>query len=170
MPLTISRILVPVDFSAPSEHALRYARELASRLGASLHLLHVVEDPAAAGAWSAESMPPDLAELRTELVADAERRLLVYRSEAERAQVPVVTAARIGLTSHTIVDYATALNIDLVVMGTHGRTGVAHLVMGSVAERVLRHAPCPVLTVRADVRLDEPEDAMAHVAAVRGSR
>ena len=170
MSLTISRILVPMDFSAHSEHALRYATALATRLGASLHLLHVVEDPATTGAWSAESMPPDLAELRTELVADAERRLRVYRGEPEHTQVPVVTTARMGLTSHTIVDYAAALNIDLIVMGTHGRTGIAHLLMGSVAERVLRHAPCPVLTVRAGVRVEEPEEAMAHMAAVRVSR
>jgi universal stress protein A len=168
MYLTISRILVPVDFSAHSEHALRYAVALASRLGASLYLLHVVDDPVATGAWSAEGMPPDLAELRTELVANAEQRLLVYRGEAERAQVPVVTTARIGLTSYTIVEYAQALNIDLIVMGTHGRSGVAHLFMGSVAERVLRHAPCPVLTVGAGARLEEGEDAMAHAAV--GSR
>lgn len=167
MDLTISRILVPVDFSAHSEFALRYATALASRFDASLHLLHVVEDPAATGAWGGESALPNIAELREELVADAERRLLAYRGEAERAQVPVVTIARTGLTSQTIVEYAKTLNIDLIVMGTHGRSGFAHLFMGSVAERVLRHAPCPVLTVREGARLDEAEEAMAHAAVRR---
>jgi nucleotide-binding universal stress UspA family protein len=162
---TISRILVPVDFSAHSKSALQYAAALASRLEASLHLLHVVEDPVATGAWGSESVLPDLTELRKELVVDAERRLLAYRGEAERAQVPVVTSVRIGLTSYTIVEYARTLNVDLIVMGTHGRTGVAHLFMGSVAERVVRHAPCPVLTVREGARADEPAEAMAHAVA-----
>ncbi|OFW05225.1 MAG: hypothetical protein A3I61_10745 [Acidobacteria bacterium RIFCSPLOWO2_02_FULL_68_18] len=159
MQLSISRILVPVDFSAHSEVALQYAIALASRLAASLHVLHVVEDPVATGAWGSEGVLPDLTELRSELVADAERRLLAYRGEAERARVPVVTTAQMGLTSNTIVEYARALDIDLIVMGTHGRTGVAHLFMGSVAERVLRHAPCPVLTVRAGARGQEAHEA-----------
>ncbi len=169
MHLTISRILVPVDFSAHSEFVLRYATALASRVDASLHLLHVVEDPIATGAWGGETVIPNLTELRQELLDDAERRLVSFREEAERAQVPVVTTARMGLTSHTIVEYAKTLNIDLIVMGTHGRTGVAHLFMGSVAERVLRHASCPVLTVRADVRGEEASEALAH-AAVRTGR
>ncbi|MBI3048109.1 MAG: universal stress protein [Acidobacteria bacterium] len=165
MDLTISRILVPVDFSAHSELALGYATALASRFDASLHLLHVVEDPVATGAWGSEGVLPDLTELRKELVADAERRLKAYRSDAERTRVPVVTTAEMGLTSHTVVEYARALDIDLIVMGTHGRTGVAHLFMGSVAERVLRHAPCPVLTVRAGARAQEADEEPAHVAA-----
>lgn len=164
MYLTISRILVPIDFSAHSEYALQYAIALAGRLDASLHLLHVVEDPLASGAWGPEGVLPDLTELRAELIADAEQRLLAYRGEAERAQVPVVTAARIGLTSHTIVDYAKTLNVDLIVMGTHGRTGVAHLFVGSVAERVLRHAPCPVLTVREGESGDAAHEEMVHAA------
>ena len=167
MPLTISRILVPVDFSAHSEHALQYATALAGRLGASLHLLHVVEDPAASVAWNAEGVLPDLTGLRNALLADAEQRLLACRSDAERAQVPVVTTARTGLVADAVVEYAKALGIDLVVMGTHGRTGMAHLLMGSVAEQVLRHAPCPVLTVRANVRLEETEEAMTAVRSRR---
>ena len=167
MYLTISRILVPVDFSAHSESALRYAIALASRVDATLHVLHVVEDPIATGAWGGETVIPNLTELRQELLDDAERRLAAYREEATRAQVPVVTVARMGLTSHTIVDYAKAINIDLIVMGTHGRTGMAHLFMGSVAERVLRHAPCPVLTVRAGAGVEEAHEAMAHAVARR---
>jgi nucleotide-binding universal stress UspA family protein len=169
MHLTISRILVPVDFSAYSDVALEYAIALARRLDASVHLLHVVEDPITTGAWGGEGVVPDLTALRAELAADAERRLLVCRGEAERAQVPVVTAVRLGLTSHTIVDYAKTLAVDLIVMGTHGRTGVAHLFMGSVAERVLRHAPCPVLTVREGAQGEEAHEEIesAAVAARR---
>lgn len=161
---TISRILVPVDFSSHSEYALRYAIALANRLGASLHLLHVVEDPVATGAWGYEGVVPGLNDLLGELVANARRRLLAYRSDAERAQVPVVTTVQIGPTSHTIVEHTRGLDIDLIVMGTHGRTGLAHLFMGSVAERVVRHAPCPVLTVRESARTDEALAEPAHVA------
>ena len=164
MNVTISRILVPVDFSPHSEFALRYATALASRFGASLHLLHVVEDPIATGAWGSETVIPDLTLLRRELIADAEGALLPYRDEVERAQVPVVTTVRMGLTSHTILEYAATLGIDLIVMGTHGRTGMAHLFMGSVAERVLRHAPCPVVTLRDPERVDDRHEALAHVA------
>jgi len=164
MDLTISRILVPVDFSVHSEFALQYAIALAHRLNASLHLLHVVEDPVATGALAPEGVFTDLDELRAELIADAERRLLTYRGQAERAQVPVVTAARVGLTSPAILEHAKTLNVDLIVMGTHGRTGVAHLFVGSVAERVLRHAPCPVLTVREGARREEMDEEFAHAA------
>jgi nucleotide-binding universal stress UspA family protein len=168
MGLTISRILVPVDFSAYSERALDYAIALAARLDASLHLLHVVEDPMVTGALVPEGVMTDFAELRAELMADAEQRLLAYRGQAERAGVPVVTAARWGFTSATILEYAAGLNIDLVVMGTHGRTGMAHLLMGSVAERVVRQAACPVLTVRHGVGGEEQVEPLEH--AVVGSR
>lgn len=166
--LTISRILVPVDFSAHAQHALRYAIALASRFDASLHLLHVVEDPVTTGALSPEGVMTDLTELRRELIAHADERLLVLRGQAERAQVPVVTSARLGLTATTILEYARALDIDLIVMGTHGRTGMAHLILGSVAERVVRQAPCPVLTVREGAHTEETSEALVHARV--GSR
>jgi nucleotide-binding universal stress UspA family protein len=168
MNLTISRILVPVDFSAYSERALEYAIGLASRFGASLHLLHVVEDPIATGVWGGETVLPDLTELREELVKGAERQLVTYREAAARAGVSVSSTALVGLPAITIVDHAVSLGVDLIVMGTHGRTGMAHLVMGSVAERVLRHAPCPVLTVREAARR-EPA-GVAEVHATVGAR
>lgn len=167
MDLAITRILVPVDFSACSERALAHAVALAARLGASLHLLHIVEDPIATGVWGGETVIPDLPELRRELVEDAERRLEPYREEAERARVPIVSIARLGLAAISIVEHAESLGVGLIVMGTHGRTGMAHLLMGSVAEYVMRHAPCPVLTVRAGVR-DVESEAVVH--AVAGSR
>jgi universal stress protein A len=166
MTLTISRILVPIDFSAQSERALHYATALASRLGASLELLHVVEDPIAAGAWGSETVIPNLSELRDELIADAERRLQQYREPDEQPRVGLRIAVRMGRTAQTITEYANAAEIDLIVMGTHGRTGVAHLVMGSVAERVLRHASCPVLTVRDIGRAGEPREQLADATTV----
>jgi glycine betaine transporter len=165
MNLTIARILVPVDFSAYSERALEYATALAARLGASLHLLHVVEDPIATGAWGGETAILNVTELREELLADAERRLVSYCDAAKRALVPVEPAVRLGLTAITIVDHATSLGADLIVMGTHGRTGMSHLLMGSVAESVLRHAPCPVLTVREGERREPANGPEAHATA-----
>jgi glycine betaine transporter len=165
MDLTISRILVPVDFSAYSERAVEYAISLAGRLGASLDVLHVVEDPLATGVWGGETAIPNLTELREELVEDAERRLVPYCDAAERAHVPVVATARLGLAAITIVEEAKSLGVDLIVMGTHGRTGVAHLLMGSVAERVLRHAPCPVLTVREAARREQASGAEVYATA-----
>jgi len=166
MDLTIARILVPVDFSAHSDFALQYAIALAKRLDASLHLLHVVEERLVTGVLIPEGAVTDLTGLRAELMADAEQRLLACREQAERARVPVVTAARVGVTSPAITEYTRAHNIDLIVMGTHGRTGMAHLVMGSVAERVVRQAPCPVLTVRGSARREESSEAAVH-AGVR---
>ncbi len=138
-------ILVATDFSQPSEHALEYARALARSFGATLHLLHVVPDPVLASAWS-EAYAYDLTALGERLRRDAEQQL------TERAQaigdVAVTTEALVGSPAATIAVTAAERGIDLIVMGTHGRSGFSHLFMGSVAERVVRSAPCPVLTVR----------------------
>lgn len=148
MSVALSRILVPVDFSPHSELALRYATALASRLGASLEILHVVAEPIAPSAWGSEIPIPDPSELRTKLTAEAERQLEQYRAIAEGSHVRTLTTVRTGRPAHMITAHANAGAIDLIVMGTHGRSGLARLFMGSVAERVLRQAALPVLTVR----------------------
>jgi universal stress protein A len=150
MTTSITRILVPMDFSAHADHAMDYATALAARLGASIELLHVVEDPLLPAA-SAEVYMPNLEELRESLIEDARRRLAACEATIGGHSVPVVSVVRLGRPSFTIVEYATTALPDLIVMGTHGRTGFAHLLMGSVAERVVRTAPCPVLTLRAAV-------------------
>jgi nucleotide-binding universal stress UspA family protein len=162
---TITRILVPVDFSAHSEMALRYATTLASQFGAVVELLHVVEDPFTSGAWSLEVYVPNLAELQENLIADAERRLAVCRAAASDQGVRVVATVRSGQAPYTIVEYAKALGIDLIVMGTHGRTGLPHPFMGSIAERVVRTAPCPVLTMRDAAAQAQGDRAAADAAA-----
>ncbi len=144
----ISRILVPLDFSAYSDTALRYATTLASRLGASLDLLNVVESPVPLGSWTGEIYVPNMPELHENLVAEAQDRLDACRGTALAESVPASATVRIGHPAATIVEYANEQRSDLIVLGTHGRTGLAHLLMGSVAEKVLRLAPCPVLTVR----------------------
>lgn len=158
MTQSISRILVPVDFSPHSDRALRYAASLARRLGASLELLHVVEDPFATGAWSSEVYVPNVTELLDSMIADARRRLEDLKDIVAPEGVPISTVVLKGRPAPTILEHAKNGQFDLVVMGTHGRTGLAHLLMGSVAEAVVRRAPCPVLTLR-------PEPPAAEQAA-----
>jgi nucleotide-binding universal stress UspA family protein len=146
MTIRLTKVLVPVDFSQPSARALTYALALARHFGASVHVLHVVEPPLTQG-WNAYGLPA-LPELHARAMADAERQLeeLMPPGERERQATELVT--REGDPWRAIVDFARERQVDLIVMGTHGRGGVAHLLMGSVAERVVRAAPCPVLTVR----------------------
>jgi nucleotide-binding universal stress UspA family protein len=160
---TIRRILVPVDFSAHSERATEYACQLAARLGASLELLHVVDDPFLSGAWSPELPIPNPAPLLDELVGDASIRLARYVSP-QRSTVAAHSVVLRGPTSRMIVAHAAACDVDLIVMGTHGRTGLSHLLLGSVAERVLRTAGCPVLTIKLPGEPKHPAtvDTFAH--------
>jgi nucleotide-binding universal stress UspA family protein len=146
---TITRILVPVDFSPHADRAVRYAATLAHQLGAQLALLHVVEDPILTGAWTSEIYVPNVPELLKNLIAGAERQLVTLKESAAAMGLTAETTVTTGRPAQTIVDHAKDGGFDLIVMGTHGRTGLSHVVMGSVAERVLRKAPCPVLTVRA---------------------
>jgi len=143
-----TRILVPTDFSEPSDAALDYARALADKFGATLHLLHVIEPGYITGALSNEvfigATPGDYEMLVTDAQAKFAHRVL----PSDRARYRTTTEVMTGPSADTIVDYAEVQHVDLIVMGTHGRTGLAHLLMGSVAEHVVRMAPCPVLTVR----------------------
>jgi nucleotide-binding universal stress UspA family protein len=140
--IALQRILVPHDFSETSEAAVRYAVALARNFGARIHLLHVGDQARL--------------DLETEFplglegaVEDAVReRLLKIVGPAEQAELRPEFVVRAGVPAAEIVRYASNYDIDLIVMGTHGRGPVSHMVMGSVAEKVVRTAPCPVLTVR----------------------
>jgi nucleotide-binding universal stress UspA family protein len=143
--LEFRRILCPVDFSEASAGALRAAASLASRFDASLTLLHVAVIP---GSAIPEAMLPTPAELATDHSAPADRPLLEWKAQAERLGARRVQAFRsVGQPAQEIVALAGRDAFDLVVIGTHGRTGLGHLLLGSVAEEVVRRAPCPVLTV-----------------------
>lgn len=144
----ITRILVPVDFSAHSEKAVRYATTIASRFGARVSLLHVVEDPFVTGAWPAEAFLPNMPELLDDLIKAAHAQIAESRVRVATQGVIAATTVITGQPALAIVDEATAGNFDLIVMGTHGRTGLSHAFLGSIAERVMQKAPCPVLTVR----------------------
>ena len=147
MKLQVKRILCPVDFSDSSDHAMRYAAALAGTFGADLTLLHVVAPVVAA--LPGETALPDMLQTNIDELVEACRK---------RLELTVDTLAADGLTvQHKVVNgvpfieiirYAREAETDLIVMGTHGRTGLGHLLIGSVAERVVRKAPCPVLTVK----------------------
>ena len=146
--ITIRQILVPTDFGEAADAALTYGRELATRFGATLHVLHVAENiyVTTFGAENYAAVAPDL---QRELEEGARVRLneLVIDSDGSgpHTKAVVMTAAS---PAFAIIDYTKEHGIDVIVMGTHGRGALAHLLMGSVAERVVRLASCPVLTVR----------------------
>jgi universal stress protein A len=150
---TFKRILVPTDFSSTSDAALDYAKALARRFGSTLTLLHVVELPAS---YNPEAAVVDLEALRQMAHRDAQRSLRVQLLPKERDAFDATFTVLDGAPVSQIVRYAAEYDIDLIVMGTHGRTGLVHVLLGSVAERTVRTAPCPVLTVRA---LGIPETA-----------
>jgi nucleotide-binding universal stress UspA family protein len=143
--IALKKILVPTDFSECSEAALRYGRALAAAFGATLHLLHVVQDPYTQP-WSAEAFPAPLGDLLEQWQAQARARLVELVPDAERASTMV--AVQVGSPFFEVIRYAQEQGIDLIVLGTHGRGPLGHVLLGSVAERVVRKAPCPVLTVR----------------------
>jgi nucleotide-binding universal stress UspA family protein len=161
----VTRILVPTDFSDTADVALTYAKTVAGRLNASLHVIHVLADPYVTPFDVATPMEP---EIRKRTLEDV-RACLLKRLDAEEEQRFRGTRAIVtGLAAKQIAQYAADHSIDLIVMGTHGRRGVAHLLLGSVAEHVGRIAPCPVLTVRdpqnAASKPAEPTSATARVA------
>ncbi len=144
----ITRILVPTDFSASSDAALACARKLAAGFGASLHLLHVLDDPPAGGAFGLEFYLSDPPDVYTARLKDAQQRLAHRVMAHDPSGTYATTQVMVGKSAQTIVDYTADGDFDVVVMGTHGRGGMAHLLMGSVAESVIRRAPCPVMTAR----------------------
>jgi universal stress protein A len=144
--IALKRILVPVDFSETSAAALRYGVELARGFKARLHLLHVPEHP---GEAAEAEYPIGLFETMQNAAHDRLRHLL---TDADANELRPQCSMRLGTAPEEIVDYAQEHDIDLIVMGTHGRTGLARVLLGSVAETVVRTAPCPVLTVHSPER------------------
>jgi nucleotide-binding universal stress UspA family protein/mono/diheme cytochrome c family protein len=145
MTLDIARILVPLDFSDNSIRALEYAQALARKFGASLHLVHVCEMPSIFTA-SMDAYAIAYNDWSQRLGEEAERELV--KAAARITDARVTTEVLFGNPARAIVEAAMVEHADLVVMGTHGHGAVLHVVLGNVAERVVRNAPCPVLTVR----------------------
>jgi universal stress protein A len=145
--IKIANILVATDFSKASESALNYGRTLALTFGARLHVLYVVENSMM---WaSLEGAAYDFALVQREIEEGARRKLeaVVGPDIGQPPKTTIVVKAGAS-PAFVIADYAKDTKIDLIVMGTHGRGMMSHLLVGSVAERVVRIAPCPVLTLR----------------------
>jgi universal stress protein A len=147
MAVVFRKILVPVDFSDPAQTALHYGKELALQSGAELHLVHVGEDPLLLAGWPA--LPSDSASevgAEASAVRDQLNQLL---TADDRARLKTGVHAVLGQpTGHAISRFAASGEYELIVIGTHGRSGLSHVLLGSVAEQVVRTAPCPVLTIR----------------------
>jgi nucleotide-binding universal stress UspA family protein len=162
--IAIKNILVATDFGEASDSALGYGRELAGRFGATLHVLHVAQNFYVT-TFGAETYAAIVPEMQEEIITAAKKRLneaLLDSDHSGPATKPIVMTS--STPAYAIVDYAGENGIDLIVMGTHGRGTLAHLVMGSVAERVVRLAPCPVLTVRNPEHEFVKPDALLAVA------
>lgn len=145
--IRLQKILVPTDFSDFSNHAVRYGCEFAKRFNAELHLVSVVEDVYPLVPESGMLLPT-AANYLNELKTAAEQTLATRPDPAWVEGVSVKREVLIGTAFLEIIRYAKDEDIDLIVIGTHGRTGLVHVLMGSVAEKIVRKAPCPVLTVR----------------------
>lgn len=150
--LSIKNILVPTDFSEGSMHAIRYAREFAQKFDATLCLFHVLEMPPGLAPGAMIHPDPDgrvltLQEYLEELSTD---KFIQLQSYLEENGVQSNYRVAEGAPHEAIVKAAEHDDVDMIVMGTHGRTGLKHFFMGSTAERVVRYAPCPVTVVRID--------------------
>ena len=142
----IKRILHATDFSDSSAYALGYAVAFAREFGARLHLLHVIEDVPLALYFDTLQTPP-AGDVLGELKRQAEKELdRILRESCAGLDVERLICK--GVPFREIVRTARELEVDVIVLGTHGRTGINHMLFGSVAERVVRMAPCPVLSVR----------------------
>jgi nucleotide-binding universal stress UspA family protein len=163
--IALKNVLVATDFSEASKVALDYGRDLARAYGATLHVLHVVDD--LTYKYGGEIGFP-LPELQDQWVADAQKTLAALITEDDRRSFRLIDTVQTHMSPAAgIIEYAKANRIDLVIAGTHGRGAFQNLLMGSVAERLVRTAPCPVLTVRSHERDFIMPDALANVAAVR---
>jgi nucleotide-binding universal stress UspA family protein len=145
--IEIKSILAPTDFSPHSERAVQFACGLAETFGAQLHLVHVLSEiiPAGPDPLLMPVMPPQFYEENEGRARETLQKIL---DPAWGKPAGVTTAVRWGGPVEAIVEYAREQRIELVVIATHGRTGLSHVLLGSVAERIVREAPCPVLTLR----------------------
>jgi len=148
--IALETILLPTDGSECSRKALTYALSFAQRFGAQIVALHVIERR-----WE-EQTQRSSGELRPEVIREAQERhaeevrqiLAEVGNAGAKVNVVVETRVMTGTPVEQIVRMAQTFPVDLIIMGTHGRTGISHVFLGRVAERVVRYAPCPVLTVR----------------------
>ena len=145
MAIEIRRILVPVDFSDQAPNVLDWAAHLAKQHGGRVILLHAYHLPVEFQQLEGAYLPPDF---WSNVKVEAEQSLSRYAEELERRGIQVESVVREGYPATVIVDEAASQSVELIVIGTHGLSGLKHLLLGSIAERVVQRAPCPVLTVK----------------------
>lgn len=143
--VSFQRILIATDFSDTCSRAIEYGVMMAKTLGASLHVLHVLQDDTPLVVDGLTYLPTNFFE---ELEQRAAARLEEVIPKSDRDKLAVTLVMRRGSPFMEIIRYARDQKMDLIVVGTHGRGAFAHVLMGSVAEKIVRKAPCPVLTVR----------------------
>ena len=160
--VVLKNILVATDFSDPSTVALAYGRDLARSYSATLHVLHVVEDVTMRYSPEIGFAIPDL-QKDLEKASWRDLEALITADDRTTLKVVPVVETRVNV-SNGVTDYAKANAIDLIIVGTHGRGAVKQFLMGSVAERVVRTAPCPVLAVRTNEREFIAPDALVTAA------
>jgi len=149
--IRLAKLLVPTDFSEDSEQAARYAVELAKRFQAEIHCVHIVDIPADLLSTSAYYMTGPSEQFVEQIREESKKNLEAF-AEKNLEGIQVRTAFLEGSPFVEIIRYARNQEIDLVVIATHGRTGLKHVLFGSVAEKVVRKAPCPVLVVKREER------------------
>ena len=139
------KILCPVDFSQFTQEVVDYAVDLAKKYGAELHVMHVVPNMTYFTPYESFLTPENLVAVEKKIQDDVERD---FAKLLKNTDIPTKTAIRTGVAFVEIIDYAKTESIDLIVMGTHGRSGIEHILIGNVAEKVVRKSPCPVMTIR----------------------
>jgi universal stress protein A len=140
-----NKIVCPVDFSEFTEAILLYAVSIARTYGAELHLLHVIPNLNYFTPYESFLTPENLVAIERNIEREVDKD---FEKVSGKIDYPVKKIVKTGVTFVEIIDYIKQEKIDLVVMGTHGRGGIEHILIGSVAEKVVRKSPCPVLTVR----------------------
>lgn len=162
--IAIQEIVVATDFSESAAVALTYGRNFARAFSARLHVVHVVNDLAASAPVS--EIPMDLTKVQAQLDTEARTSLDALVTDDDRRTLKVTPALLTSATpARAILAYAADAKAHLIIVGTHGRGGLAEFFLGSVAQKIVRSAPCPVLTVRTHEREFVAPDALSIVTA-----
>jgi len=160
--MTLENVLIPTDFSACADHALSHAVEVADRFDAQLHILHVVNelDPDWYGITDAQERA---VKLRDQIKSEARERLEELAPGKDLHDFETIVSLQLSFdVADSINEYVQEREIDLVVMGTHGRQGIDRLMLGNVANKIIRHTPCPVMTIREEVPWTEEEEEVVY--------
>ncbi len=140
------KILVPLDFSDYTEEIMKVAVQIAEKFGSAIHLLHVIPNMDYFTPYESFLSAENLVNIQRDIEREVGKDMEVVAKNIK--DISVTKAVHTGVAFLEIIDYVRTENIELVVMGTHGRGGLEHILIGSVAEKVVRKSPCPVLTIR----------------------